>query len=100
MTNAELEKLIAASEAALRQAYALGRRDALDHVARWAQTEETTSTSTSLALVAPSEPAAPAPAAETAAPPPAVRPKPAPAAPSPRPRGFGALLLDYVYPSG
>jgi hypothetical protein len=112
MTNAELEKLIAASEAALRQAYALGRRDALDHVARWAQTEETTSTQ--LALVAPSavapsavapSPGVPAPAPPAIEPPaapsggPSPGPRPKPETPSPRPRGFGALLLDYVYPS-
>jgi hypothetical protein len=86
MTNADLEKIIASVDVAIRQAYALGRRDALDHVARWAQTEETT-TPTPLALVAPAEP--PAPPAVT---------EHAPATP-PRPRGFGALLMDYVYPS-
>jgi hypothetical protein len=92
MTNADLEKIIASVDVAIRQAYALGRRDALDHVARWAQTEETT-TPTPLALVAPAEPPAPTGMTETPR-----RTDDAPATP-PRPRGFGALLMDYVYPS-
>jgi hypothetical protein len=91
MTNADLEKIIASVDVAIRQAYALGRRDALDHVARWAQTEETTPTQ--LALVAPAEPPAPSANAESARP-----PDHAPGT-SPRPRGFGALLMDFVYPS-
>ena len=103
MKNAELEKITASVEAAVRQAYALGRRDALDHVARWAQTEE--STSTQLALTVTNG----HPAAEEAT----AHPVPATTAPAPstvrataahgdagtRPRGFGALLRDYVYPT-
>jgi len=91
MTNADLEKIIDSVDVAIRQAYALGRRDALDHVARWAQTEETTPTQ--LALVAPTEPAAATGMAESGR-----RPDPEPPSTT-RPRGFGALLLDFVYPS-
>lgn len=106
MKNAELEKIIASVDAAVRQAYALGRRDALDHVARWAQTEETTSTQ--LALVASNghdaddaPAAAPAGAhATTYAPAPASsRAASTTGEATARPRGFGALLLDYVYPT-
>lgn len=100
MKNAELDKITASVEAAVRQAYALGRRDALDHVARWAQTEETTSTQLALTdanghAAAEEATAHPVPATTT----PSVRATETRGDAGTRPRGFGALLRDYVYPT-
>ncbi|GAN78280.1 hypothetical protein [Acidisphaera rubrifaciens] len=103
MKNAELDKITASVEAAVRQAYALGRRDALDHVARWAQTEETTSTQLALTDAnghSATEEATAHPVPATTGP--SASARAAAAAHSEaatRPRGFGALLRDYVYPT-
>jgi hypothetical protein len=57
MSSAELDDIIASMEAALRRAYALGRKDALDHFKRYLESDEVVSGAEPrrLALAAPEE---------------------------------------------
>ncbi len=40
MNNAELDKLLTSTDAAVRRAYALGRKDALDQLVKYARSDE------------------------------------------------------------
>jgi len=110
MSQSEINDVVAAVETLVRRAYTLGRRDALRHLVKYAQSDE--ALAKPLALLAPMAEAsfpsgaAPAETANDAAPilatdesMAAEAPKPAarPVAPPPS-GGIGAMILDFVYP--
>jgi hypothetical protein len=105
MSQSEINDVVAAVEALVRRAYALGRRDGLRHLVKYAQSDE--ALAKPLALLAPmsddsalhdevgqkvsandTAPAIAAPDESMA--------RPTRAAPAPG--GFGARILDFVYP--
>jgi hypothetical protein len=105
MSQSEINDVVAAVEALVRRAYALGRRDGLRHLVTYAQSDE--ALAKPLALLAPmSESSAPEDAdspkvsANDTAPPIAVADESMarPARAAPAPGGLGARILDFVYP--
>jgi len=107
MSQSEINDVVAAVEALVRRAYALGRRDGLRHLVKVAQSDE--ALAKPLALLAPmAEAAGPRDddlklTANDAGLPDesmAEEPKTAPArhAPPPQNGGLGAMILDFVYP--
>jgi hypothetical protein len=106
MSQSEINDVVAAVEALVRRAYTLGRRDALRHLVKYAQSDE--ALAKPLALLAPVVEASSFDADETpkitandAGAPIAVPdesvPSPSRAAPPPS-SSLGALILDFVYP--
>jgi hypothetical protein len=106
MSQSEINDVVAAVEALVRRAYTLGRRDALRHLVKYAQSDEVLAKP--LALLAPgveasafdADDGAMPTANDTGAPIIArdeTAPKAARAAPPPS-GGLGAMILDFVYP--
>jgi hypothetical protein len=109
MSQSEINDVVAAVEALVRRAYTLGRRDALRHLVKYAQSDE--ALAKPLALLAPVvEASAPedgvpkVSANDTGTPIMAsdesMAPAPPPArhAAPPISGGLGAMILDFVYP--
>jgi hypothetical protein len=110
MSQSEINDVVAAVESLVRRAYTLGRRDALRHLVKYAQSDE--ALAKPLALLAPvveasafneaelpkstaNDAGAPIVATDESA---AAEPKPARHAPPPSSGGLGAMILDFVYP--
>jgi hypothetical protein len=107
MSQSELNDVVAAVESLVRRAYALGRRDALRQLVKYAQTDE--AIAKPLALLAPVVEAQPYtdddakkvtandPGAPAVAPP--SRYGVPPSEPGQHSGGLTAMILDFVYPS-
>jgi hypothetical protein len=112
MSQSEINDVVAAVESLVRRAYTLGRRDALRHLVKYAQSDE--ALAKPLALLAPVVEAsafqdgdeakitANDPGAPIVAPDESMAPKTPPAAARraspPASGGLGAMILDFVYP--
>jgi hypothetical protein len=107
MSQSEINDVAAAVEALVRRAYTLGRRDALRHLVKYAQSDE--ALAKPLALLAPVVEASafdPDDAAKPTANDPGAAPIMAPdetvpkvvKAPPAASGGLGAMILDFVYP--
>jgi hypothetical protein len=115
MSQSEINDVVAAVEALVRRAYSLGRRDSLRNLVKYAQSDE--ALAKPLALMAPvaeasafqeeaarkataNDPGAPIIATDQSVAEPVTPAEEAPRYSSARPAsgGFGAMILDFVYP--
>ena len=107
MSQSEINDVVAAVESLVRRAYTLGRRDGLRHLVKYAQTDE--ALAKPLALLAPMAEASvlqdgiPKMSANDSGKP--IPPTDESMAEEPKTRyspshsgGFGAMILDFVYP--